>query len=39
MIPLLEKSRMASIILLILLVVVNGDFLLSADQLVGYTEN
>jgi hypothetical protein len=39
MIPLLEKSRMASIILLILLVVVNGNFLLSADQLVGYTEN
>ena len=39
MIPLLEKSRVASIILLILLVVVNGDFLLSVDQLVGYTEN
>ena len=39
MIPMLEKSRMASIILLLLLVIVNGYFLLSADQLVGYTEN
>jgi len=39
MIPMLEKSRIASIILLLLLVIVNGYFLLSADQLVGYTEN